>query len=214
MKLPRCVACQRPVLEIDGQFTKLDSLYIQPGPDAPPRGSAGWWHLSCFAESPAGPAWYQTRLRNYRDVRRFETVVELASWTVLLGPNRSDVIALGHHGELLGLSLGGHPQARAVPGGRIFPRVDEPFHFDIDDPALIKAIKDGFIAHGSYPLPDVFAALGIADRVVHPEAIEHGRFRFARDLQEFWTPSSVSASVEYGVFIPDELVPYVGEYVR
>lgn len=212
MTLSRCVACGLPVLEIDGQFSMLDSLFIQNG--SPPPATAGWWHARCLADSDAGPAWFAARLRNYREVRRFEVVAEPAGWTVLHHPQRGKTLALARHGEQIDLSIGGHRQARAVEGGLIFPRVDDEFHLELEDASIIQAIKDGLVTRGRYPLPAVIAALGIADRVVHPEAIERGVFQLVPALQHHWGEHAVSASVSYGVFIPTELESYVGERVR
>lgn len=212
MNLSRCVACRLPVLEIDGQFSKLDSLFIQNG--SPPPATAGWWHARCLAESDAGPAWYAARLRNYRDVRRFEVVAELAGFTVLRDPRRGKTLALARHGELIDLALGGRSQARAAEGGLIFPRSEDEFHLELEDASIVQAIKDALVTSGSYPLSAVLAALGIADRVVHPEALERGAFELVRGLQHHWSEHAVSARVRYGVFIPGELEPHIGERVR
>lgn len=212
MNLSRCVACDLPVLELEGQFTKLDSFFIQNG--SPPPDTAGWWHVRCLAGSDAGPAWYAARLRNYRDVRRFVPIAELAKWTVLSSPQHNKVLALAHHGELIELSSRRRKHGRAVDSGLIFPHVEEEFHLELEDASIIQAIKDGFIISGTYPLSAVLAALGIADRTVHPEVLERGALRFVRSLQEYWRPHAVSARVEYGVFIPAELEPYVGEVGR
>jgi hypothetical protein len=166
--------------------------------------------VRCLADSDAGPAWYAARLRNYRDIRRFESIAELAGWTVLRNPQHNKVLALAHHGELIELSTYRRKQGRAVGGGLIFPHVDEEFHLELEDASIIQTIKDGFVASGTYPLPAVLTALGIADRVVHPEALERGMFRFVRSLQGYWGAHAVSARVEYGVCIPAELEPYVG----
>ena len=42
MRLSRCTHCALPVLELEGQFSKLDSLFIDNG--HPPPETAGWWH--------------------------------------------------------------------------------------------------------------------------------------------------------------------------
>ena len=81
MELSSCVACKLPVLELEGQFDKLDSYFL--GDDGPPEESAGWWHLSCLRVSDVGRAWQAARLRNYRDVRKFQIVAELPGWVVM-----------------------------------------------------------------------------------------------------------------------------------
>jgi hypothetical protein len=212
MKLPRCTHCTLPVLELEGQFSKLDSLYIRDG--APPRETAGWWHARCLAESEVGPLWFEARLGNFRDVRGYQEVAVLPQWTIVREPNRGKLLAFGRHGELLSLSRGGRKHARAVAGGSIFPRVEETFHLELDDEQLVQQIKDGLVSNGSFPLPAVLDGLGIADRTVHAEALERGVFRFDKGLQEHWGRRFVSARAEYGVFVASELEPHVGELIR
>ncbi len=202
MKLSSCVACTLPVLELEGQFEKLDSYYLAGG--SPALATAGWWHARCLIESEVGPSWYAARLANYREVRGHTVVAELPAWTVVTGP-RGDRLAFGRNGQLL--SLGGKP-TRTVPGGAIHPHVDREFNLELSDLALAEAIKQGLSTAGTYPLLAVFEGLGIADRVAHAEALDGGVFRYVADLAGYWSPRSVSARAEYGTFMPAELEPY------
>lgn len=103
MRLPTCVACAQPVLELDGQFDKLDSYLIECG--SPPEGSDGWWHVACLRASDLGATWHDARIRNLVDVRRCERVAESARWTVLRDRRRK-TLAVGRTGELVELSIG------------------------------------------------------------------------------------------------------------
>jgi hypothetical protein len=210
MKLSRCTHCQLPVLELEGQFSKLDSLFVDNG--QPPLETAGWWHAGCLARSDAAALWYEARLRNFRDVRRYQEVAATPGWTVLREPNRGKRLAFGRGGELLSLSRG--TKGAPAPGGAIYPVTDEVIHLELDDDALAPAIKDALVAAGAFPLPALLEGMGIADRTVHPEALEHGALRFDSGLQAHWKPRFVSARAEYGVFVPAELEPHVGEFIR
>jgi hypothetical protein len=212
MKTLPCPSCGLQVLELEGQFSILDSLYINDG--SPPPETSGWWHARCLAESDVAPLWYEARLRNFRDVRRYQPVAEYARWTVLREPNRGKLLAFGRGGEILSLSRGHRKQARAVDGGRIYPKTEEMFHLEFDDLDLAQTIQERLVNAGSYPLLDVLNAIGISDKLVHPEALERGVFRFDKGLQRDWDKRSVSAGAEYGVFVPAELEAYVGEFVR
>jgi hypothetical protein len=211
MKLSRCTHCQLPVLELEGQFSKLDSLFVDN--DHPPGETAGWWHAGCLAGSDAAALWYEARLRNFRDVRRYQEVVATPQWTVLRDPNRGKLLAFGRGGALLSLSRG-KTGARPAPGGSIYPATDEVFHLELDDDALAPKIKDALVATGTFPVPALLEGMAIADRTVHPEALERGVLRFDAGLQAYWKPRFVSARAEYGVFVPAELEPHVGEFIR
>jgi hypothetical protein len=212
MKLSKCRNCGLPVLELEGQFSKLDSLYLDD--NFPRPETSGKWHARCLAESDAALLWYECRLRNFRDVRGYQPLAEYPHWTVVREPRRGDVIAFGRSGELLSLSRGNRKRARKVEEGRIYPKLEDEFHFELDDPDLVRSMQEGLLNVGSYPLPAVLDAMGIRDKVVHPEAIERGVFRFNKRLQAEWGKRFASASAEYGVFVPTELEPHVGEFVR
>ncbi len=51
--------------------------------------------------------------------------------------------------------------------------------------------------------------LGISDRVIHPEVLEGSLLRYARDMPSNWDHDFVNGRVEYGVFVPAALKPYV-----
>lgn len=212
MKLAPCKRCGEPVLELEGQFSKLDSLYIKN--DFPPPETAGWWHASCLAESEVAPAWYEVRLRNFRDVRRYQLVADYPQWTVLRDPNRGKVLAIGRNGEVVSLSRGNRKTGRAVEGGHVYPKVDEEYHLELEDSDLVQTIQEGLLDTGTFPLSAVLSAMGIANRTVHPEAIENSAFHLDRTLQHNWDKNFVSACLQYGVFIPVELDAHISEFVR
>lgn len=207
MNLSTCVACKLPVLELDGQFDRLDSFFIRDG--VPPAESAGHWHTSCLRGSNFGRAWREARLANYCGVRGFLSAAETAGWTVLRDPRGGRMLAIGRTGELFDLSIDGRA-GREVEGGIVTPRIEEQFHLEIPSADVIQAIKDGLQSMGTYPLTKVLLALQIADRVVHSEALTDAMFRFDPSLQQLWQRFSVSARCDYGLFVPNELLEFIG----
>src|SRR5262245_55906592 len=130
MRLPSCVSCALPVLELEGQFEKLDLLYFN-GPIRP-RNSVGWWHASCMAESDMAAMWYEGRLSSLRDIRGYQQVAEYPYWTVVRDPRSGEVVALGRGGQTLDLSRGNRKWTRKANGGRIYPKIEDEFHFELD----------------------------------------------------------------------------------
>ncbi|MBZ0234586.1 MAG: hypothetical protein K8M05_19800 [Deltaproteobacteria bacterium] len=205
MRAPTCVGCARVVLELEGQFEKLDSFYLEDG--GPPPETAGIWHRRCLEESPHGEAWYRARLRNHVAVRRYVEVVTTSAWTVVRHPRTGETLAFARAGASLSLTFAeGRP--RIVAGGAIH-RVDEEYNLELDDRDAITVVQDALTSVGVFPVFALLEVLGVADRVVHPEALEGAVFRFDRSLHDEWQPGFVSARVEYGVFVPDELAPHV-----
>ncbi|NVB77100.1 MAG: hypothetical protein HOV81_01780 [Kofleriaceae bacterium] len=210
MSLPTCVACDLPVLELGGQFDKLDSFLIERG--SPPEESAGWWHVTCLRASDVGGAWHDARVRNFTRVRGFERVAETASWTVLRDRRRK-VLAIGRSGELVELVFGRN-RPRPVEGGVVVSRVEEEYHLQLDSAALVQEIQDTLTSTSVYPLLALFAALGIGEKVADRIALSQALLRHDEGLAAMWHAKSISARLEYGVFVPSDLEPYVGERVR
>lgn len=204
MRVPTCVSCQLPVLQLFGQFEKLDSYYLDEG--GPPSDTAGYWHTVCLTQSPYGPAWYEVRLRNHVDVRRFQRLADVGVWTVVRDPRTGESLAFSRVGEFLHLeSARGKP--RKVEDGLVF-RIERDYNLDFDDRTLIKSIQDGLTTTGTYPIPAILEGMGIAARVHHPVALERAVFRFDRGLRRHWQATFVSAKAEYGRFVPRDLEPY------
>ena len=205
MRLPTCVGCGSVVLELEGQFAKLDSFFLEDG--GPPPESAGYWHISCLQGSGYGEAWYRARLANYVGVRRFVEVTHTGAWTVLRAPRTGDAFALGRSGEVVTLTFSG-AKSRTVPGGAIY-RIDEDFNLELPDRNTIAAIQNALTSIGEFSLLALLDALGIADRIIHLEALEGAVFRYDEALHGHWQPGFVAARAQYGLFVPGELESHV-----
>jgi hypothetical protein len=210
MTIRNCTSCGLPVVELRGEFEKLDPLYTR-GSSVPDE-TVGWWHARCLASSDAAIVWYEARLKNYREMRRWTTVADLEEWTVIEEPRGGARLALGHNGQILDVPATSGVAARPVAGGHVYPMVWPEYNLNLEptneNAATIAAIQDALASNGTYPVPELFAALGVADKVLHPEALELGIFRFDGGVRRNWGRYSVGARAEYGVFMPSALEPY------
>lgn len=198
-----CTGCRLPVLELEGQFEHMQPYEVQ-NAELPPE-QTGHWHTSCLIASPIGAAWATVRLRTYESVRKYAVVEKLAAWTILAHA-QGDKIAIGSTGELINLTGIGSKkkkQARKAPGGRVFPKVDEGYNLDLKDSAPIDAVRAGFASEGAFPLLTLYELLGAADKVHHPEALERA---VISSIRETTSRHFITMRVEYGVFVPDELL--------
>jgi hypothetical protein len=207
MNLERCKSCGLPVLELDGQFEKLDSyFYLEDG--TPPRGTAGWWHKVCLEKSSVGDAWYRARLRNFVEVRGYQWLVDLAGWSIVRHPRTREGLAFARSGELLSLSLPSKPKKQNKDGS-IYPLVINEYNLELDDESKVSDIQAALTSSGTYPLSSLVTTLGIRDCIAHPEALDDAVLRFQHNLRHEWSRNSMSTSIEYGIFIPSILEPYV-----
>ena len=98
---------------------------------------------------------------------------------------------------------------RTVRGGSIYRVQENEYHLELAETAIVQAVQDALSSAKTFPVLALFEALGISDRISHPEALEGSLLHFSKALRGDWNSTSVSARWEYGVFIPAELEPYV-----
>jgi hypothetical protein len=211
MILSNCISCGLPVVELQGQYAVLDAIYAR-GSQVP-LDSVGRWHPICLATSDVAQVWFEARAKNYREMRRYEVLLETPDWIVLADPQTREPLALGRSGVLLSLAMSGRSRARRVSGGAVYPLQFAEFNLELahtdENEQTITAIQDALASDRTYPLPSLMEALGIAHKVMHPEALEHGVFRANRGGPRHWGRYAVAARVEYGVFLPAELESHV-----
>ncbi|MEZ4399956.1 MAG: hypothetical protein R3B06_08055 [Kofleriaceae bacterium] len=203
-----CTGCQRPVLELSGQFENLDSYYIEHG--VPRSDTAGCWHTTCLTQSPYGSVWSDARIRNFTTVRGYAIEATTSEWTVLAEGRTESLVAFSRHGEFLDLCVGNKPHA-PVPGGARYDRIVPQYNLHLTDRRIIAEIQTSLESKGRHPLPALFSALDIVDRVAHPEVMTEACLLLDEELREEWTPEFVCASITHGIYIPDEIRMYVGE---
>lgn len=207
MIIDNCIGCQRPVLSLTGQFTLLDSYYLDE--NGPPPESAGKWHLKCLLATSHGPAWQAARQENFVKVRGYQVVATAEEWNVLRHPRTKEALALSRGGALLSLAFAKASQPRRVAGGKVYRVEHKEYHLELGDAEVVHEVQEALRSVKTFPLLALCELLGIADRLVHPEALEDGLLHYHRGLERLWTKTSVSARWDYGVFVPEELVPYI-----
>jgi hypothetical protein len=206
MIVATCVGCLLPVLSLRGQFTLLDSFYLEPG--GPDPETCGEWHTKCLAASPHGPSWYTARTRNYLEARSYEKVVETENWSVLRDARTKEPIAFSRDGDLLSLVFSKR-KARSVLGGNIYSIEEKEHNLELSDPEIVRIVQKGLAEAKKFSLLTLCELLHIVERLNHPEALEGGVLHFSRGLQRYWSATYISAPWEYGVFVPEELSKYV-----
>jgi hypothetical protein len=206
MIVATCVGCSLPVLSLRGQFTLLDSFYLEPG--GPDPETCGEWHTKCLTASPHGPSWHTARIRNFLEARSYEKVAETENWSVLRDARTKESVAFSREGDLLSLVFSKR-KTRAVLGGNIYNIEEKEHNLELADPEIVRIVQKGLVEEKSFPLLTLCELLHIAERLNHPEALEGGVLHFSRGLQRYWSATYISAPWEYGVFVPEELKKYV-----
>jgi hypothetical protein len=207
MKLRSCPWCVKPVLELRGQIEILDSYYCSPdeGPDV---STSGAWHSRCLLEADLGEPWFRARVENRLTIRDYAEIFRNSQWVVLFHPRSRSVEAFANSGQSLSLSKC-QRRLRSVGGGAVHLVREADYNLELSSKTTISTVQEALLSEGTYPLPELLEAMDIHDRVLHPEAIAGAELIYDRSFRRGWTPNHVEMAMEYGVFVPTELEPFV-----
>lgn len=201
-----CTICRLPVLELDGQFENLEPYYAESG--HPAADLTGECHSCCIASNAYGRVWHDWRVHNYTTIRGYRIASEQDGWTVLLHKRHPELLAL----HATGFSVGGERPAqrgreKLVEGG-ILVAIDEEFNLVLDDLEIVAAIKSHLKQDRRYSILAMSSALGIADRIQWPQALDNAFFVFDAKLQREWTNTALSMRAQYAKFLPTQVAQF------
>jgi hypothetical protein len=205
MNLESCFICNLPVLELNGQFEKLDTYLLNEDDAAYQQNAFGWCHTSCLSKSNWGQFWTERRVWHLTKVKGFSQVYSGTCLSVMQNPRTDERIALRSDGVSFNIkpSLLGH--RKDYSGGILLP-VFEEINLELDEPTLIHDIRDALVRVKYFPLQQLIEALKLNDYLLYPQAVIDGSLRFDKALKREWVDNWVSANVSYSQFIPQEIL--------
>jgi hypothetical protein len=195
-----CTVCRLPVLELDGQFENLDSYYIES--EDPAADLAGECHSCCIASSAYGHVWHAWRVHNYTSVRSYRIAAEQDGWTVLLHKRHPEVLAFHVAGFSVGAERSPQRGREQVVDGGVLVAVDQEFNLVLNDRQIVAEVKSCLKKDRRYSIVAMLNALGIADRIQWPQALDKAFFVFDAKLQQEWTETALSMRAQYQKFLP------------
>lgn len=205
MKLQKCFICKRSVLELIGQFEVLDTYLLEKDDAALQQGAFGWCHVSCLSKSQWGAFWTERRILNMTSVRRFSKLHSDVSLTALRNPRTDERMMLRADGVSFYIKPSVLEHKKDCPGGILLPIIEE-WNLELDEPELIREIRDALTKTKCFPLQKLVNALGLNDYLLYPEAIVDGELRFNEELEQEWMGNWVSADMSYNQFIPQAVL--------
>jgi hypothetical protein len=208
MDLPSCFLCSAPVLELEGQFAKLDTYELQPTDEALKQRAWGWCHLVCLRGSPWATFWARRRRERYTEQQQLPVVGTTAMGTVVRREQNRESVIIGAEGSLLTLEDEQLAAAEPFPGGWRIPLVEK-YGLDLDDTPLVARVQAVLQSVGSYPVSELISALGIEDKIHRPAVLADAVFRYDKELAGSWSETWLAAQAVYHVFVPDDLFALV-----
>ena len=213
MKLESCFICKRLVLELEGQFTKLDTYLLHGDDAAYQQGAFGWCHLSCLSASNWGNFWTKRRIQHMTEIMGFVKIRSSGSLTALQNPRTGEITVLQDDGVSFFIPSSSRLRKnrvvpKLVPGGVLLPILEE-MNLEFDDPLLAQETREALLEFKHFPLSKLIEALKIKDCLLYPNAVSDGTLRFSKVLRRDWVGNWVSAIASYNRFIPQAIADLV-----
>jgi hypothetical protein len=203
--LPPCCFCKEPVLELEGQYSRLTEDMLFPD-DFPLRreGAVGWAHASCLRRTGIGYPWSIRLLEHLQKTRGYELTGEFREAKALWDPERCEshvfwkdgysVCARQEELHSYGLTTYQTPHWR-----KVLPRIDM-LELDLSDyPHLEQKVRSAFENEGRYLLWDLIKGLGLSERMLYAKETLQDGVLSPEPSQE---SHILRMSVEYLVHIP------------
>jgi hypothetical protein len=86
--------------------------------------------------------------------------------------------------------------------------VNEEYNLEFYDEVIIRDIQERLRQDGTYPIIELYQALGIEDKIRWPQALKDGVFRLDKKMSRHWGRFAVSMRAVYHSFLPDALLPF------
>lgn len=202
MHLQHCFLCALPVLELKGQFAKLDSWHLLPGDDAFLKKAFGWCHTFCLARSAWDTYWFQRRRNHFLNHAGYASVASAEGAEMFRHRNTGQRLLLCRNGVTHVPTTRDLTQGKRVDGGTILPVAHE-LNITLDRaPVLRKCL----LAHGRIALGDLVDSFGITDRQFSPLALADGELWVSDRQRRERIGNWVQAEVRYGLFLSDDLM--------
>lgn len=205
MNLENCFICQHPVLELSGQFEKLDSYLLNEDDTAYQQGAFGWCHTSCLSKSQWGEFWTERRIWHFTKIKGFSKLDRGISLTVLCNPRLHEKLVLRADGVSFAIKQSMLEHKKNCSSGILLPIFEE-MNLELDEPELVHNIRDTLEKTKYFPLHKLIKALELNDYLLYPEAVIDGKLHFNKALKREWVGSWVSADVSYHQFIPQDIL--------
>jgi hypothetical protein len=203
-----CAFCSRLVLELEGQFEVLQGYLLEPG--SPPDIPDGACHLACLLKSTWGPFWGERRARHLEQIVRRELVAQRDGRRVYRDPRNRNWVAVAATGEMMVWPFGSERKARRVSTGRLIS-VEQEYNLELPPEMreLVAEVQAELTRTKSYPLWRLIEQLGLADVMVHPEALADGKLVYDRSLRGDWSATWLAVRMRYAHLVPEEVIALI-----
>jgi hypothetical protein len=207
-----CFICQRPVLELHGQYMWFAAWMLGPGDEALEENALGSVHCSCLSLSAWGAFW-SFRLRRYWLEQRG---YRLARWRepyhVLLPPPGAPAahwhpVVVQDDGVAFVIeSLKDH---RGVKDGLFLPHQERIENLKLEAELLEPLLR----FKPEIPLLEIYRALGVLDTVCHPQALEAAVLKTSASVRKLLSLGALRGDLHYAQFVPNAVLNLLEEAI-
>ena len=206
MRVENCCFSGDVILSLQGQTSHLPAYALQDGDTAAlDAGAYGPCYLSALTASPWGAYW-AAHLRRHASSLGSAQLGCSSQWTGILFPNTPELELIHDDGANFIIRLD-QPRQEIESGVLIQQR---PWEYTLrlgdENQHILEEVRLKLREQGTFPLLDLFAALGLMHRLCNPVALSNGALRFDEELWEYWGPTAITVMMEYSVLVPQEAV--------
>lgn len=209
MNLEKCFICNFAVLELKGQFEKLDPYVLNEHELAFKKNAFGWCHSKCLCKSTWGAFWAEQQVWHKVHVMGFEEIVRTRHFSIIRNPRDSTIAIIRSDGVTFNIDASALLLIKKVKNEDIMLPVSEEINIEFDNSAIVNEIKHCLIRNLPYPLQFVVDIFDINEKLIFPKAIDEGYLQFDKKLKQYWIGNWISAKAVYHQFIPKTVVELI-----
>jgi hypothetical protein len=210
MNLDSCFVCNKPVLELDGQYEHFqayglndeDSWVFQ-------QNVIGKCHDTCISSSEFGTFWYHKTL-SIKIVQKYHAYEIDGSQVLLIRYWDEEIIVLNKNGTSVRFFLDELKKAKQTRDGIVVSRSLE-LNVEMDYVDKAEQVRSQLLGEKKVPLKSLYELLELEDQFSHPEIHATSYLVYDRALKRYWVGSWISSQCIYNVLIPADAIKKLEE---
>lgn len=198
--LDLCIFSQQPVLELRGQFEKLDTYYLEKKDELFRKKIYGSCYSAAMKKSEWGALWYKQRMQYARKM----------GYRVMSMAGNHCVVDQGQALEVYYAD-----GTRAYLGRDEIPQsgnhitINQHYNLELNDVARVAAIREKLEQEGSYPLWKLIEHLGVQDQILEPAQLQNA-LAYAQDPAAAPVGNWLGLKLVYDYHLPPEILKVLG----
>ena len=213
MNLSNCFICNKPIIDIDGQFQDFKIYSLDESEDAAIINSMkyGKCHNLCIKESEFRHFWYN-KVFMLRKKQGYRSTHVNEDWILLVRHLDDDIIGMHKDGISVTFKLNEIKKGSKNQDGLQIKRKCE-LNIELDDVGIAETFRNRLRDEKKIALMEVFRILKLEDKTKDVKNIENSFLIFDKQLNRYCLDAWISGRCEYFLTIPTALVEKIKQHI-